>query len=106
MAGKEERQNRAQEAEPHTRGDRSPAKGSRTEVGEEKKYSNKAWSSERQKIGSTSKAHVGADLGSAVDELHSQHPIKHHELGPHHGKSHHDRHEPLHGLHPKSRHGR
>ena len=48
----------------------------------------------------------GSALGRAVDELKCQHPIKYDSLGPHHGKDHHDRHEPLHGLHPKSRHGR
>jgi hypothetical protein len=45
-------------------------------------------------------------LGSAVSELHKQHPIKYDSLGPHHGKSYHDRHESLGGMHPKSRHGR
>jgi hypothetical protein len=103
--GKEREQNRAQEAEPKVSGQR-PAKGSRSEVGEERKYSNRAWSSERQRIGPTSTAHVGADLGRAVDHLHDEHPIKPHQLGPHHGKDYHDRHEPLHGMHPKARHGR
>ena len=104
--GKEGMQNRAQEAEPHTRADRSPAKGSRTEVGEEKKYSNKAWSSQRERVTGLGSSHAGSDLGAATKELHEQHPIKPHQLGPHHGKDYHDRHEPLHGLHPKSKHGR
>lgn len=33
-------------------------------------------------------------LRGAVSELHSQHPIAHHDHGPHHGKTHHIRHEP------------
>ena len=53
------------------------------------------------------KAKVGTDtLGAAVKELHAQHPIKYDSLGPHQSGTRHDRHEPLHGMHPKSRHGR
>jgi hypothetical protein len=41
-------------------------------------------------------------LRGAVHELHEQHPEKHHDRGPHHGKEHHIRHEPLHGLKPSA----
>lgn len=40
----------------------------------------------------------GNPLSGAVKELHSQHPHKHSDHGPHHGGSEHVRHEPLHGL--------
>lgn len=103
---KEQFINRAQEEHPAVTGNRPAGRASSHEAGEERKYSNKAWTSEREHIGSTSKAHVGADLGAAVEELHDQHPHKHHHLGPHHGQKHHIRHEPLHGLHPKRSHGR
>jgi len=48
----------------------------------------------------------GGSPSEAARDLKEQHPIKYHDLGPHHGKHHHERHEPLHGMHPKSRHGR
>jgi hypothetical protein len=100
MDRKEEKQNRAQEHEPRS-GHHAPARGG---PGQERKFSNRAFGDGRMEV--TSSPHRGADLGHAVDELHSQHPIKHHDAGPHHGKSYHDRHETLGGLHPKSRHGR
>lgn len=37
-------------------------------------------------------------LRGAGNELRRQHPIAHDDHGPHHGKDHHLRHEPLHGL--------
>lgn len=37
-------------------------------------------------------------LSGAVAELKSQHPISYADHGPHHGTTHHIRHEPLHGL--------
>ena len=49
--------------------------------------------------------HSGS-LKGAVSELKSQHPYKHSDRGPHHGGKAHIRHEPMHGMHPKSRHGR
>jgi hypothetical protein len=98
--GKESEQNRAQEKEPKS-GHHAPARGG---PGQERKFSNRAFGDGRMEV--TSDPHKGKDLGGAVDELHSQHPYKHSDLGPHHGKSHHDRHETLAGLHPKSRHGR
>lgn len=100
MAGKQGEINRAQEHEPKS-GHHAPARGG---AGGEKKYSNRAWGDGRMEV--TSNPHKGSDLGGAVDELHEQHPHKHHDLGPHHGKHHHDRHEPLHGMHPKRSHGR
>jgi hypothetical protein len=100
MTGKEGMQNRAQEREPRS-GHHAPAKAG---VGEERKYSNRAWGDDRAR--EPGNPHSGKDLGRAVDHLHSEHPIKHHQLGPHHGKSYHDTHETLAGLHPRSRHGR
>ena len=35
-----------------------------------------------------------ASLKTAVDHLHSEHPIKHDDIGPHHGGTSHVRHEP------------
>ena len=34
-------------------------------------------------------------LGGAVKELHSQHPIKYNDHGPHHGRGEHVRHQPV-----------
>jgi hypothetical protein len=45
-------------------------------------------------------------LKGAVKELKAQHPHSHESRGPHHGGKAHDRHMPLHGLHPKGSHGR
>lgn len=42
-------------------------------------------------------------LKGAMDELHSQHPQKYDDLGPHHGGSDHMRHEKLGGLKPSGR---
>lgn len=39
-------------------------------------------------------------LHGAMRELHEQHPIPYHDHGPHHGRSDHVRHMPLHGLRP------
>ena len=65
------------------------------------------------KVGNETKADIAGAQGSspssvvsntslrhAVDALHKAHPIKHDDLGPHHGTNHHDRHVPLHGLKP------
>ena len=35
-------------------------------------------------------------LRGAMAELKSQHPIAHHDHGPHHGTDHHMRHKPMH----------
>jgi hypothetical protein len=94
MADKQGEINRAQKEEPRVAKGR-PSHGS---PGPEKHYNKAAFSDAGKK--------EGAALGRAVNELHEQHPKKHDERGPHHGGSTHDRHEPLHGLHPKSRHGR
>ena len=45
-------------------------------------------------------------LRGATRELHKQHPIAYHEHGPHHGTTHHIRHEGLHGLHSRGSHGK
>jgi len=89
----EARMNRAEEAEPHA-GHARPA----------------ATSGRHHDAGGEVKADIrGAQMGNptdksplhgAVKELHEQHPIAHHDHGPHHGTKHHIRHEPLHGLRP------
>jgi hypothetical protein len=53
-----------------------------------------------QKGGSAAEAHGiplpgHTDLKGAVEELHTQHPIAHHDHGPHHGTDHHVRHHPV-----------
>lgn len=40
-------------------------------------------------------------LAGAMGELHSQHPEKYCDMGPHHGGSSHVRHMPLHGMKSK-----
>lgn len=37
----------------------------------------------------------GESLGKGVAELHRQHPVRHDDLGPHHGGRSHVRHEPI-----------
>lgn len=64
-------------------------------------------------VGNESKANMKGALGGnptdgnplrhATAELHAQHPIAHHDHGPHHGMNHHIRHEPLHGLKPSGK---
>lgn len=50
-------------------------------------------------VGNETRADMaGTGLSGAVAELHSQHPIPYHDHGPHHGHSHHIRHEPMHGM--------
>ena len=44
-----------------------------------------------------------SSLSGAVGHLRSEHPIKHDDLGPHHGGMDHVRHEPLGGLRPAKR---
>lgn len=45
--------------------------------------------------GSMGKADMGGAFSGAVAELQSQHPIPHHDHGPHHGTTHHIRHKPM-----------
>lgn len=54
--------------------------------------SGKAASSEAGKM---SGANMGGAFSGAVAELQSQHPIAHHDHGPHHGTDHHIRHKPM-----------
>ena len=99
----EAKMNRAEEHEPHSGHKRPAASRGGSEVGGESKANMKgALGGEPTDGGS----HVGhTHLSHAMKELHEQHPIEHHDHGPHHGTSHHIRHEPLHGM--KSRgHGR
>lgn len=49
-------------------------------------------------VGNETHANMAGALGGAVAELRSQHPIAHHDHGPHHGNSHHVRHQALHGM--------
>ena len=53
--------------------------------------------------GSMSHANMAGAFSDAVAELHAQHPIPYHDHGPHHGTTHHIRHEPLHGMKPSRR---
>ena len=126
LGGKARMIDRAQEHEPGGSGpgdtrEKPGGRKSSHEAGPEKHYSKEAWEGNpndynpiskkpggevHRPTGPKSEIHSGADLGHAMKELHRQHPHKHHEHGPHHGKEHHIRHEPLHGLHPKSGHGR
>lgn len=47
-------------------------------------------------VGGEGKANTsGAGIGGASAELRKQHPIAHHDHGPHHGTTHHIRHEPV-----------
>lgn len=45
--------------------------------------------------GKMSGANMGGAFSGAVAELHAQHPIPHHDHGPHHGTDHHIRHQPM-----------
>ena len=73
--------------EPKSRvgGKPAAAKGG-SEVGGERKADVKGV----QEGGSKAEA-AGSPLRGAVAELHKQHPIKHDDLGPHHGPGHHHR---------------
>ena len=54
-----------------------------------------------QEGGSAAEAHgLTGSLKHAVGELHSQHPHRHDDHGPHHGGTEHIRHMPLHGMRP------
>lgn len=91
--GKAGRINAAQESVHKGGGDRRerPAgpKGTESAVGPQKRGDVK---------GAQMSNPGGNPLRAAKSELHKQHPIKHDDLGPHHGTSHHIRHEPLHGM--------
>lgn len=45
-------------------------------------------------------------LHHAMHELKSQHPIHHSDHGPHHGRTDHIRHVPLHGMSPGGKYSR
>ena len=49
-----------------------------------------------QEGGSAGEA-AGNPLSHAIGHLRAQHPIPYHDLGPHHGTNHHDRHHPVTG---------
>lgn len=95
MGGSKEKEiNRADENIHKAGGDKRTApggaRGKGSDVGNETKANMKG-AQEGQPTDSN-------PLRGAVRELHSQHPIAHHDHGPHHGTTHHHRHEPLHGL--------
>ncbi len=46
-------------------------------------------------VGREGSANMAGSFSGAVAELHSQHPIPHHDHGPHHGTTHHIRHKPM-----------
>ncbi len=95
---KEAKMNKAaalQEKTGHERPARAPAHA----AGEERKADVK----DAQLGQPTDKMPIGpghTHLSGATKELHEQHPIPYHDHGPHHGKDHHIRHQPLHGLKP------
>lgn len=93
MSGKEGMMNKAEGAEPKS-GHRPPAKA-RDNAGPEKHADVKG----AQEGGSFAE-NSPTGLSGAMHELHSQHPHKHHDHGPHHGTKDHVRHMPLHGLRP------
>lgn len=88
----EAKMNKAEGHEPKSGHSRPAAARGGSEVGNESKADMKG------AIGG--EPTDGNPLRHAVGELHSQHPIAHHDHGPHHGHTHHIRHEPLHGLKP------
>ena len=104
--------NRAGAEEPHSKVHEAPAavKGG-SEVGNERKAEVKRV----QEGGSRAEAggsvpHMSGPgethLRHAMHELHDQHPIHHSDHGPHHGKDHHIRHVPLHGMKPSGGYSR
>ncbi len=89
-AAAEAKMNKAEASEPRS-GHRAPAAArGGSEVGNETKADMKG------ALGGNPTD--GNPLTHAVHELHSQHPIAYHDHGPHHGHTHHIRHEPMHGL--------
>lgn len=86
---KEAKMNKAAELQTKT-GHNAPAGGKVHAAGPERKAEVKA-----AQLGQPTDK---SPLSGAVRELKSQHPISYSDHGPHHGTSHHVRHEPLHGL--------
>lgn len=84
--------NKAEDKEPHS----GHEKGRTAGVGDERKANVRG----AQEGGSFAEAE---GLRGAVNELREQHPIEHHDHGPHHGTDHHMRHEPMHGMRPSKR---
>lgn len=95
----EARMNRAEAAEPKG-GHKGPAArgGMHHDAGPEKKVNMEG--------GLHGQPTEHSPLRHAVHELHEQHPIAHHDHGPHHGTTHHIRHQPLHGMKPSKGYGR
>lgn len=87
--GAEGKINRAAAEEPKHGGNKRPAPAAG--VGNERKADVRG----AQDGGSAAEA---GGLSHAMKELHEQHPIAHHDHGPHHGTDHHLRHEPMHGM--------
>lgn len=81
---KEPMMNKAEEAEPKSMHKKPAAAG----VGNERKADMKG--------ALMGQPEDGNPLRHAVKELHSQHPIKHDDHGPHHHTTHHMRHRPMH----------
>lgn len=95
---KEAKMNKAaalQETSGHVR----PAKAPTHAAGPEKKHNLKGAQlgqpTDNMPIGP---GHTG--LSGATRELKAQHPIAYSDHGPHHGTTHHVRHQPLHGMKP------
>lgn len=76
------------------------AKKGGSEVGNEKKADVRGTQEGGSRAEAMGSVLHGSSVGEthlkhAMHELHSQHPISHNDHGPHHGKGHHHRHQPV-----------
>jgi len=103
--GREASMNKAENREPKGGGHDAPRRGAAAARGNEHDHVGNERSPDMK----------GALMGNptdhnplhgAVKELHAQHPHHHDDLGPHHGKEHHVRHTPLHGMKPEGGHSK
>lgn len=96
----EAKMNRAEGHEPKSGHSRPAADHRGDDVGGEKKANMRGALDGNPTDGMYSSLVGHTHLSHAMKELHEQHPIEHHDHGPHHGTDHHIRHEPLHGMKP------
>lgn len=95
----EAKMNRAEEHEPKSGHSRPAAAKGGSEVGGETK------ANMRGALEGNPTDGMKGHLGHAMDELHSQHPIEHHDHGPHHGTDHHIRNNTGDMLRSMAKHG-
>jgi hypothetical protein len=96
---KESMMNKAQGEEPKRVDSSKPAGSKRgPEIGNETKADVKGTQEGGSRAEGANSPIGSTKLSHAVKELHSQHPIHHSDHGPHHGRTDHIRHEPLHGM--------